>query len=106
MKVILSWLRDWDALLRNVYNPGIKRHEPLRVLGCANCGRASEDIRENEHAWDGWTVAPVKICPNCAENGKAKLPNGVTYPEPLRTTRRQDYLKRLKQIKCKTGGKS
>ena len=105
IRAMLRGLRDWSRLLRPVYNPHIKRHEPVHVLGCASCGRASADIREDEHGHDGWTVAPVYICPDC--NEKTQLPDEHVYPDELKSVRRKKFEKQIDQIKSqiRTGGK-
>jgi hypothetical protein len=103
MQATLRRLRGWSKLLRRIYNPGIKKHEPIYVLGCANCGRASADIRMEEHAWDGWTVVPLMICPACKET--VHLPETDEYP--AQADRREKFEGQINQIKrqIRTGGK-
>lgn len=100
MRVAIRHLHDWYRLLRAVYNPGIRKHEPIYVLGCANCGRPSGDIRQDPHAWDGWAIAPVHICPDCGES--IQLPVGEDYPGI--DGRRERYIEQLETVK-NHGGK-
>lgn len=41
------------------------------ILRCKKCRTHSEDIRTNLHAWDGWQVAPNKICKACIDREMA-----------------------------------
>lgn len=41
------------------------------ILRCKKCKTHSEDIRTNPHAWDGWQVAPHKICFSCIDREMA-----------------------------------
>lgn len=41
------------------------------ILKCKKCRTHSEDIRTNPHAWDGWQVAPNKICGVCIDREMA-----------------------------------
>lgn len=48
----------------------------IDVLVCSNCGKRSNSIERDPHAWDGWTMAPAKYttCPDCnaVPNGEKK----------------------------------
>ena len=59
--------RDSSELLRILANANGKKNAPQYVLVCL-CG-ATADIRKDEHAWDGWQVAPGSRCPECIEAG-------------------------------------
>jgi hypothetical protein len=34
------------------------------ILKCTRCP-ATADLSKSPHAWDGWQVLPVAICPKC-----------------------------------------
>jgi len=45
--------------------------KPKTKLTCARCG-ATTDISKNPHAFDGWAVYPVAICPDCIARAMQK----------------------------------
>ena len=93
MRVMAGCFRGWARLLRPLY--GVKKHEPMYVIGCTACGKLSDDIRENKHALDGWRTVPEEdaACPECLESGAANTRTSVDLEEL-----RKRYVKRMIEI--------
>ena len=60
MRVILD-NNGAAQLLQTLYNG--RKPRRVHTLICA-CG-AQADLRNNQHAWDGWQVLPHAVCPVC-----------------------------------------
>ena len=42
------------------------------VMICSKCGKKSEDVAKDPHAWDGWTILPKPVCPECQEKSSTE----------------------------------
>ena len=83
-------LIHWSRVLRRAANG----RGPVNIIVCVYCLRTA-DIRQDEHAWDNWTITPYDECPACIELGRK--PDETPVHLDMAEAKFEEALRKVKQ---------